>query len=180
MKPPLTGAIKDDYQTPAYALNPLYPYLRGDMVIWECACGAGNLVDALQSRGYEAYGTDVLTGQDFLTWEPDCWDVVITNPPFSLKHEFLKRAYSLGKPFAFLLPLTALDTGERQKLFRDHGIEIILFDKRVHFEIPSKNIKSKSWFSTAWFTWGLNIGKQLTFAHYHDDEQLTILTKETQ
>ena len=114
------------------------------------------------TKGYFTIGTDILSGHDFLTWKPEKFDCIITNPPFSLKQQFLQRAYDLGKPFAFLLPLTTFETTKRQQLFDKYGLEVILFDKRINFETPSGK-GSSSWFATAWFTNGLKIGKQLTF-----------------
>lgn len=46
-----------------------------------------------------------------------------------------------------------------------HGLEVIFLDTRINFENPD-NGKSGSWFATAWFTWGLNIGKEMTFETY--------------
>ena len=163
MKPPLKKGNPDDFQTPPIALNPLLPYLKQNSTIWECAAGAGILSKTLEDNGFKVISSDILNGKDFLKWQPDSWDYIITNPPFSLKQRFLERAYILGKPFALLLPLTTLETNKRQTLFNDNGIEIILFDKRINFITPTKVENSSSWFATAWFTWGLNIGKQLTF-----------------
>lgn len=162
MKPPLHGYAPDDFQTPPEALVPLLPYLQKDWLIWECAQGKGYLTEALHEHGYTVIGSDILTGADFLTWTPEQFDCIITNPPYSLKHKFLIRCYELGKPFALLLPLTTLETRTRQRLFAKHGVEIILFDKRINFHVPSGK-ESKSWFATAWFTRGLNIGHQLNF-----------------
>ena len=152
----------NDFQTPAYALEPLLGYLNPSWVIWECACGNGNLVRELERLGYLVIGSDILTGRDFLQSNPKNFDCIITNPPYSLKQQFLERAYSLGKPFAFLLPLTTFETEKRQSLFKKYGLEVIFFDKRVNFETPSGE-GSSAWFATAWFTWGLNIGKELNF-----------------
>lgn len=162
MKPPLHGFSPDDFQTPPEALIPLLPFLDKTWLIWECAEGKGYLTNALQEHGYEVIGTDILTGADFLTWTPEQFDCIITNPPYSIKHKFLVRCYALGKPFALLLPLTTLETRYRQALFQQYGVEIILFDKRINFHQPSGK-ESKSWFATAWFTSGLSIGQQLTF-----------------
>jgi len=171
--PQMSKFSSDDFQTPPEALSPLLPYLNKKWIIWECADGHGNLTKAFGKLGYKVIGTDILTGENFLTWTPDRYDVIVTNPPYSQKQEFLERAYQLGKPFAFLLPLTTLETPKRQSLFDDHGIEIILFDKRIHFETPNKN-ESKSWFQTAWFTNGLNIGKQLSFVKLNKGESMSI------
>lgn len=153
---------KDDFQTPPEALKPLLPYIKKSWKVWECAEGNGNLVKAFKKEGYDVIGTDILTGKDFLTYEPKDYDVIVTNPPYSTKFDFLERAYELGKPFAFLLPLTTLESKKRQQLFDKHGIEVILVDKRINFETPNGD-GSSSWFATAWFTNGLNVGSELTF-----------------
>lgn len=163
MKPPLIGGNSNDFQTPPYAIKPLLPYISKDKVIWECASGKGNLVGAFRQLGYTVISSDVLDGQSFFLTTPyEEYDVIVTNPPFSIKQEFLEHAYCLGKPFAFLLPLTTFEGIKRQALFKKFGVEVIFFDRRINFETPSGS-GSGSWFATAWFTWGLNIGKQINF-----------------
>jgi len=162
MKPPLQQGSSNDFQTPPIALSPLSPFLNKDWVIWECACGKGNLSTALADWGHKVIATDIVDGKDFLTWKPEKFDCIITNPPFSLKQQFLERCYELQKPFALLLPLTTFETAKRQNLFKENGVEVILFDKRINFETPSGK-GSGSWFATAWFTSGLKIGKELIF-----------------
>jgi hypothetical protein len=164
MKPPLKNNGGDDFQTLSIALDPLIYFLKKEWVIWECAKGKGNIVNYLNQKGFNVIGTDIKEGPqyDFLLYEPPQYDCIITNPPYSIKNEFLERAYTLRKPFAFLLPLTTLESAKRQKLFKKYGLEMILFDKRINFETPMGK-GSGSWFATAWFCYGLNMGKELTF-----------------
>ena len=162
MKPPSRQGSPDEFQTPGYALNSLLFYLYKDWVIWECACGKGNLSNALFIHGYDVIPTDIMQGYDFIEYQPNKWDCIVTNPPYRYKQEFLERAYQLGKPFAFLMPLTTLETAKRQRLFREYGLEVIFMPKRINFETPSGK-GAGAWFATAWFTNGLNIGQQMTF-----------------
>ncbi len=161
----------DDFQTPAEAIEPLIKFLNKDWIVWECACGKGNLVKGFESKEFKVIGTD--KEFNFLLNQPEEFDCIITNPPFSLKTEFIARAYNLKKPFAFLLPLTTLEGQKRQAFFKRYGIEVILFDKRINFETPSGS-GSGSWFATAWFTWGLNIGKDLTFVKLNDRQGILL------
>lgn len=166
-KPPITRGQPDDYQTPPSALAPLLPHLKKEWVIWECAAGKGNLVRELRRTGHKVIATDIITGLNFLTNQPtgnsyDSWDCIVTNPPYSLKDEFIARCYALGKPFALLMPLTSLEGRKRQSLFGLHGVEMIIMERRVNFVTPSGE-GGGSWFMTAWFTWGLDIGRELTF-----------------
>jgi hypothetical protein len=126
--------------------------------------------ECIKEKGYVFLETDILTGNDFLTTKPIDWDCIITNPPFSLKQQFLERCYLLGKPFALLLPLTTFETPKRQELFKKYGLEVIFFDKRINFETPSGK-GSGSWFATAWFTHGLNIGKEMTFVKLGNNQK---------
>lgn len=147
--------IFDDISTPPGVLSPLLTHIPDHLVIWETAPGEGKLVDELREREYEVEA-DIpffpTTGGD-----PDYWDVIVTNPPYSQKREFLQYSDAYGKPWALLLPVTTLGVGKCQPYLR--GSEIIFFPKRVDFTGGGA-----PWFAVAWFTKGLKIGKQLTFS----------------
>lgn len=155
----------DDFQTPKNAILPIIKYLDKSKVVWECACGFGNLVSSFRQAGFTCFGTDIKDGYDFLTYSPENYDYIVTNPPFSLKQQFLERCYRLDKPFALLLPLTTFETRKRQKLFEKYGVQVIFLDKRIRFETPSgrKGKSSSPWFASAWFTWKLNLEKDMIF-----------------
>jgi hypothetical protein len=172
MKPPLKAGQGNDFQTPPEALIPLLKFLNPKWKIWECASGQGNLVREFERLGFKVIASDILTGQNFLTWKPDKFDCIITNPPYSIKQDFLERCYALGKPFALLLPLTTFETTKRQELFKKHGVQVIFFDKRINFKTPTgkEGDESKAWFSTAWFTWGLGLKHELNFVKFGKED----------
>jgi len=136
--------------------------------IWECACGKGNLSERFRVLNFDVVATDVQgVGtywlRNFLDWHPDAFDCIITNPPFSLKDEFIARCYLLSRPFALLLPITAIGGVERQRLYRKYGgLQIMMLGGRVKFETPSGE-GTGAWQEHAWFTWGLNLPSELTF-----------------
>ena len=143
----------DDYQSPPCVLDPLLPFITPASIVWECASGKGNLVRRLTEAGHWVIRTDILTGTNFLTDEaPFIYDLVVTNPSFILKDEFLQRCYELGKPFALLMPLAALDTVKRQSLYKRHGLEVLILRSQVTF----KNLAGKSArFVCGWFCHGI-------------------------
>ena len=181
MKPKLnrldnTGTM-DRCQTPAYALAPVLPYLNFGWTIWEPATGEGNLVKVMQSYNYNVVATDILTGQDFFAHKFVRWDAIVTNPPFSLKYKFLARCYQLGRPFALLMPVEILGAKQAQVLFEEFGTEVIFLRPRVNFKMPNKGLNgSGAQFPVAWFTYGLGIGQQISFAKLkvHPDEQMAL------
>lgn len=164
-KIPARQGSPDDFQSPKEAIDCLIPFLNKDWSIWECACGKGNLVKAFEEKGFKVYGSDIINNAtcDFLTWKPfQRFDCIITNPPYSLKEKFLERCYELGKPFALLMPLTALESEKRHKLYRKYGIQLIIPNKRFNFETPSGR-GGGSWFATAWFCGNMKLPKDLNF-----------------
>lgn len=162
-----TASAKDFCQTPPYALQPLYQYIPQYRVIWECASGEGYLVRALQDRGYVVVQSDIIYDDkwDFISMTPPgLWDVIITNPPFSKKYKFIERCYELCRPWALLMPVETLGAARAQRLFERYDMELILLSKRVDFKMPNKKWSGKgSHFPVAWFTHGLNIGRQISY-----------------
>lgn len=141
----------DELYTPNSAVDILLPFLSKEKIIFECAVGTGKLKDKLEKEGYT-----VVTSDDFFSNFPN-YDILVTNPPYSLKDKFLAEAYKRGKPFAMLLPITALEGMKRQDLYKKYGVEILLPRKRTDF-----NGKGAVWFYTAWFCWKL-LPKELNY-----------------
>jgi len=156
----------DDCQTPPYALDPLLPYLPKGAWIWESACGEGFLASALYDNGFTVTATDLITGQDYFMYEPlSDYSIQVTNPPFSLKYPWYKRAYKLGKPFALLMQNYVFGSSQAQALWQRYGYGIILLDARIDFKMPNKGWGGKgAHFSVSWFTWGLGF-EGLRFGH---------------
>jgi len=143
----------DDFQSPSEILEPLIPYIPKHWIVWEPCAGKGNLVRKLHREGYATMKSDILRGQDFLTWEPAFpYEAIVTNPPFSKKFEFLQRCYDLQKPFALLMSIAALDTVKRQSLYKQRGIELLVLPKQVDFRNLSGKIAR---FACAWFCHGV-------------------------
>jgi hypothetical protein len=86
---------RDFYSTPAAAVPPLIPHLRGIRTFAEPCCGDGALVNHLESHGLRCiYQGDIATGQDALALDTygDA-DSVITNPPYtrSVMHALIEH-----------------------------------------------------------------------------------------
>ena len=146
--------------TPDYAINPLLPYLDKSKVIWDCAYGEGHLAKHFRDLGFKVIGNTKL---DFINDDYnfiEC-DIIITNPPYSIKDKFLERCYYWNKPFALLMPLTALEGQKRGKLYKENGIQLLIPNRRINFITPNKG--KSSWFQTAWFCYRLDLPQDLMF-----------------
>lgn len=156
MKQCLINYIKneknDELYTPEYAIISLLKYIPKDKIIWECTdYGGSNITKVLKENGYNVISTHI-SNFDFLKDYPNFnFDIIITNPPYSLKYVFLKKCYEYNKPFALLLPLTALEGINRGNFYSKYGIELLVYDRRINFIY--NNSKKCNWFNTSWFCW---------------------------
>lgn len=94
--------------------------------IWEPACGTGSMTTVIKRHGYNVIETDIVNGVDFLQCEPIKCDWIITNPPFSLAEDFIKRASSIGVPFAFLLKSQYWHAARRLNTFSETKPSFVL------------------------------------------------------
>ena len=149
----------DHFNTPDYAIKPLLPHVPKTWTIWEPtdSTGKSRITKVLQNHGCTVRSTSQKE-IDFLNDKPDfSFDCIITNPPYSLKDEFIERCIELESPWALLLPLTALEGIKRGKLFNKiERFGVMIFDRRVEFTGGS------CWFNTSWFCYWL-LPKQLIF-----------------
>lgn len=118
----------DFYPTPPEATAALMKFLElpESARIWEPACGEGNMVKTMKAFGYEVIGTDIQSGDDFLTISAIDCDWIITNPPFRLAEQFIRRCAEHGKPFALLLKSQFWNAARRYKLFKEITPQMIL------------------------------------------------------
>lgn len=170
----------DVCQTPPYALEPLMQYIDGESlwdrtgpnppIIWEPANGQGILSNALKVADFDIVTSDIQTGQNFFEYDPDNWDVLITNPPFSIKPAWLRRCYELCKPFALLMPVEFMGTAGAAKLFAEYGVEIMILTPRVDFKMPKEGWFSSAQFPVCWYCWNL-LPKPLMFAELNKPQR---------
>lgn len=167
---------RDTFQTPNYAIDLLIPYIPKNIhYIWECAAGEGRIGKRLLDAGYGVCFTDIraeLAGEfNFITQkQPDAYVekmkavgwAIITNPPFSIKEEFIERAFEYGVPFAFLINA---DYSGKHIDWIQRGCEKIIPNRRIDYITPTgRNGKtSSSQFHSMWLTWGFELGRTETF-----------------
>ena len=115
----------DFYATPDNVTEALLLFLGlpQSTVIWECAAGQGHMARVLERHGHSVIATDLET--DFLTCSPR-GDMMVTNPPFSLAGEFIKRAIQNHMPFALLLKSQYWHAEKRRALFFKHRPQYVL------------------------------------------------------
>ena len=82
----------DEYYTKEYAITPLLKYIPTKTIVW-CPFDKeeSNFVKLLREHGCNVIYSHIDTGQDFFEYEPQNYDYIVSNPPYSLRERILER-----------------------------------------------------------------------------------------
>lgn len=177
----LTGRRESDfYPTPPDATIALVDYIKPSGIIWEPACGAGNMAKAIEGCGNIVIATDIndfgygKAGIDFLQCECMECDWIITNPPFGLAADFISRCAEHGIPFALLMKAHFWNAAKRYQLFQDITPSHVL---PLTWR-PDFTGKGAALLDMAWYVWDLN-GNDTIFVPLRKPNPATSNTQST-
>ena len=128
-----TNKESDEVYTPSYAIKPLLKYISKDKIIW-CPFDTedSEYVKILDNNGNKVIFSHIDNGQNFFEYEPEeNYDLIISNPPFSIKDMIIQRLDELKKPYAILLPIPALQGQKRFQYMKN--CQALIFDKRINY-----------------------------------------------
>ncbi len=146
----------DECYTPRCGVEPIIKYLKSKKykTIW-CPFDQeqSNFVIMLLENNFNVIFSHIDDNKDFLTYEPEEYDCIVSNPPFSIKDEVLERAYSFNKPFALLLPQNSLQSIDRVEMFINYGLEYLGFSRRLPYYTPNNldKLPSGNHFASGYF-----------------------------
>lgn len=114
----------DFYLTPSDVTDALLQFLQlPKSVIWEPACGDGAMSRVMEQKGHEVISSDLRHtgygegGIDFLMAENRICDAVITNPPFNVADQFIRKSLSIAPVVAMVLKSQYWHAQKRYVLF---------------------------------------------------------------
>tara|TARA_R110000737_G_scaffold128854_1_gene161289 strand:- start:754 stop:1260 length:507 start_codon:yes stop_codon:yes gene_type:complete len=125
------GKTKDDeFYTFGKDWKKIEQYIPKNKIVWEpFSNGAFEGVDYLKSITKELISN---TGDFFDNEWPCGAEIVITNPPFSIKKQVLQRLKELDKPFIMILPTLTLQTKYLKNIYGD-DIQVIMPTSKIFF-----------------------------------------------
>ena len=143
----------DECYTPHYAVKPILKYIPKDAIVW-CPFDTkeSEFVKQISNTNQVEY-SHINNGQDFFQYEPDDWDIMLSNPPFTNKRKYFERALSFNKPFALIMTNTWLNDSAPKQLFEDKDLQLLMFDKRMKFNSPDGRSNDKITFSSSYYCW---------------------------
>ncbi|WP_312175170.1 tRNA (adenine-N(6)-)-methyltransferase [Chryseobacterium sp.] len=158
----------DECHTPGYAVLPIIEYIPQDAIVW-CP------FDTQESRFVSEIAKEnkvefshIRNGQDFYYYEPEKWDVIISNPPYTNKRKIFERCLEFNKPFALLMSNTWLNDAAPKQLFMDKDLQLLMFDKRIKFNCNGV-VNNKITFSSSYYCWNF-LPKQIIMEIISENE----------
>ena len=162
-----------------YATNPetlkmfLYEFWKDNAFegseILEPACGQGHISKTLKELlpNFNITSTDLIDrgygvgGIDFLTYDyKKMFDVVITNPPFSLAKEFIEKGLKISNKYVIMLcKIQLLEGTKRKEMFFNTPLKYVYVHttrQATWKEGKPLDPNGKKWATTmclAWFVW---------------------------
>ena len=139
----------DECYTPKCGVEPLKEFLekfKGKIIWCPFDVEESNFVVLLKEWGHKVVHSHIWEGKDFFEYEPEEFDLIVSNPPFTNKRAIFERALSFGKPFALLMSNTWLNDSAPKQLFKKERLELLMFDKRIEFNDNKKITFSSSYF----------------------------------
>jgi hypothetical protein len=174
-----TGYVRverDFYPTPSWVVDALGEHVTfTGKHVWECACGAGDMSEALKAAGASVYSTDIEDRGyakldavlDFIIDQPPerRFDALITNPPYGLRNKlavkFIERGLQHIKDEGFLALLLPIDFDSaitRHRFFAGcpaFARKIVLLGRIVWFPCldPETGRQKAPKENFAWYLW---------------------------
>ena len=140
--------VQDNYPTPSILVNMLIPYLEKwerDFIeqngyrplIWLPFDTEDSQYYKILKERFQVVRSHLNDGKDFFEYQPAQFDLIVSNPPFSLKLDIMERIiFDLKKPFVLLMNMMAINYSCIGNLFQfvNPKIQFIIPDKKVSFD----------------------------------------------
>lgn len=147
--------VADNYATPSCLVTPIIPMVeeymksidrtKDNFIIW-CPFDEphSKYVTLFREAGFKVVSSHINEGKDFFQYEPDDWQIAISNPPFSVKDFVFERLHKFGKPFLMLMNMMAINYQNISGLFCKIGtdIQFLIPDKKVSFDGKTSSFNS--------------------------------------
>ena len=149
----------DEYNTSREMWESISQFIPKDKVIWEAFLlnnYTSKSMDYLTELGHEVVGSPEL---DFFS--TNLGDIIVSNPPYSIKKRIFERLAILDKPFIMILPVSTITKQYVKKINREK-LQIIVPDKRMQFLKGEDQLK-RCYFDTMYLCYKMNLEKDITF-----------------
>jgi len=154
----------DDYNTPLYVWKMLLDYLDlgKNTIIYEPFYNNGESKSYLGKLGYDNV---IHENEDFFeNYIHYNFDIILSNPPYSIKQNILKVLHQLDKPFVLIVPTAIISKLYIKNIFKDDidKVQFIIPNRRLQFEVNGYNQK-RCCFDTLFMCYKLELKRDIVY-----------------
>lgn len=168
------AAGNDEMYTPPALARSILPFvqqfciaedIRKPLVWCPFDTDSSEIVKALRSIGCEVSATIIKeeNGNFFELLPPKGCNLIVSNPPFSLKLKVFQRLNELRLPYAMLMNYMALGYQVMGEYFVQEPVQLIIPDKKISFDGRTSS------FMTLWVCRFLLQGGDVKFVHLENN-----------
>lgn len=136
----------DFYPTPEWCYKNLpIDWSQFKTALEPCA-GDGRILNFLSDKGITMDYCEIQEGLDFFEHEGE-YDLIFTNPPFSIAQEFIEKALGMAPTVIMLLRINFLSSLKRQPFWLMYPPDgMIVLSKRPSFTGTGTDSQEYAWF----------------------------------
>jgi len=154
----------DDFDTPLYVWKMLLDYLDlgKNTIIYEPFYNNSKSKTYLGKIGYNNV---IHENEDFFeNYDKYKYDIILSNPPYSIKQNILKVLYKIDKPFVLIVPTAIISKLYVKNIFKDdiNKIQFIIPNRRLQFEVNGYNQK-RTPFDTLFMCYKLELQRDIVY-----------------
>ena len=149
----------DNYATDKKGWEIIEEFIPKDKKIWSPFYCDGKQKEYFEEMGYNIIHED----KDFFEYEPDNYDIIVDNPPFSKMKDVCIRLKQLNKPFILVASSKVILMKWFQRMFKDNLQVIIPFTRPTftHLTNPKKGYTPP--YGVHYYCYKMNLDKDLIF-----------------
>ena len=149
----------NEYNTTAEIWHSIAQYIPKDKVLFEAF-----MLNNKSSKSVEILremGCNVVGSPDIDFFEENHGDIIVSNPPYSMKVKIFKRLALLDKPFILVLPIATI-TKQFVKVLDRSKLQMIIPSVRMQFDKASEPLK-RCWFDTCYLCFKMDLEQDIIF-----------------
>ena len=149
----------DDYETTEYIWGLIKTYLSNYSTIYEPFYCNGKSGEIFTKFGFDCIHKDEDFFENYNNYD---YDIIVSNPPFSIKKQIFHTLKEIDKPFIMIAPISVITKVYFREKYENTDITILIPKKRMQF---SKNdvVQGGSWFDSVFICYKLGLDKEIIY-----------------
>lgn len=146
-------STNDKYETPEHVWDLVLDKIPKESVIYEPFYLNGKSGNYFKNKGFEVIHKD----EDFFeNYNNHTYDIIVSNPPFSIMQKVIETLEKIDKPFMLITPLSIIT----RKYFDIEKYEIMIPKKRINFIADGVQTKNGC-LETVFVCYKFGLGKKM-------------------